>query len=73
MSEIPQQQGPEFEQESGLWRIVDQYMPEDREFLEDMDMFDRLGYVYGTLLSMDEDPDVILAEFGVTERGGDEV
>jgi len=37
-----------------------------------MDEEDQLGYIYGQLLEMGEDPDVILQEFGITEKDEDE-
>ncbi len=39
----------------------------DAGFLEDMDPEDRLGYVYGRLLEIGEDPDQILIESGIIE------
>ena len=67
MSEFLSQPNPEFERETALRRLIEQYLPEDVEFLGDMDDEDKLGYVYGQLLEQGEDPDEILREFGVTE------
>jgi hypothetical protein len=63
MSEFPSEPTPEKKPKSGFWQLVEQYMPEDREYLEDMDERDRLGYVYAQLIGMHLDPDAILAEF----------
>ncbi|HRJ06619.1 MAG TPA: hypothetical protein PK096_02990 [Candidatus Saccharibacteria bacterium] len=72
MSEFPSSSTPEFEREKALRQVIEQYLPEDAEFLADMDEEDQLGYIYGQLLEMGEDPDVILQEFGITEKDEDE-
>ena len=55
----------------GLITIVAEYLDEnDATFLDDMDdEGERIGYVYGRLLELGEDPEVILRDSGVTERG----
>ena len=72
MSEVLSQPNPEFDREEALRQLIEQYLPEDVEFLEDMDEEDTPGYVYGQLLEMGEDPDEILQKFGITE-GSNEV
>ncbi len=72
MSEFLLPSNPELERETALRQVIEQYLPEDAEFLADMDEEDKLGYMYGQLLEMGEDPDEILHEFGVTEEN-DEV
>ncbi len=64
---------PELERARAFASVVEQYLPEDKEFILDMDEEEALGYVYGMLLEMGEDPDVVLREFGVTEENEDEV
>lgn len=72
MGEIPSQPNPEEMLRRALDRLIETYLPDDKEFLEDMDEPDQLGYIYGRLLEGNEDPDEILAEFGITEKN-DEV
>ncbi len=64
---------PERERAQAFVNVVEQYLPDDKEFILDMDEEEALGYVYGMLIEMGEDPDVVLREFGVTEEGDDEV
>ena len=68
MNEFLSQPNPELERETALRQLIEQYLPEDVEFLADMDEEDKLGYIYGQLLEMGENPDEILREFGVTEE-----
>lgn len=68
MNELLPQSNPNLERESALWQLIEQYLPEDIEFLTDMDEEDKLGYIYGQLLEMGENPDEILHKFGVTEE-----
>ena len=72
MNEFSPQSNPESERHIALQRIIERFVPEDAEFLSDMDEEDQLGYIYGQLLEMGEDPDATLYEFGVTE-GNNEV
>lgn len=72
MNEHLSQQNPEFERQAALQQLIEQYLPEDIDFLEEMDEEDKLGYIYGQLLELGEDPDEVLHEFGVTEEN-DEV
>lgn len=55
-----------------LGSVIEQYLPDDTEFLADMDEEEKLSYIYGQSLEMGEDPDEVLHEFGVTE-GSDEI
>ncbi len=73
MSEFMSRSNPELEREAALLRFIEQYFPEDTDFLADMDEEDKLGYIYGQLLEAGQDPDEILQEFGVTEEGDDEI
>lgn len=50
-----------------LAQVVEQYFPEDKEFVMEMDFDDALGFMYGQLLEQGEDPDEVLREMGVTE------
>ena len=64
----------EAERRVALDQLIDQYAPEDKDFIADMDEEETIGYLYGLLLGMGEDPDVVLKDFGVTEDGeNDEV
>ncbi|HET8690317.1 MAG TPA: hypothetical protein VFL81_02680 [Candidatus Saccharimonadales bacterium] len=56
-----------FDREQALADLVENYFPEDAEFLGEMDFDDRLGAVYGQLLELGEDPDAVLTEAGVLE------
>jgi hypothetical protein len=62
-----QEQAAEFDRERALAGVIDQYFPEDKEFLEGHDLDDRIAAVYGMLLEQGEDPDVVLADAGVIE------
>lgn len=73
MSEFISRSNPELEREAALLRVIEQYFPEDTDFLADMDEEDKLGYIYGQLLEAGQDPDEILQEFGVTEEGDNEI
>lgn len=65
---------PEAERAKALGQIIEQYMPDDTDFIAGMDEDEAVGYVYGMLLEMGEDPDTILKDFGVIEEGeSDEV
>lgn len=64
---------PELEAQRGLAKLIEQYFPEDKEFIMDMDFNDALGFVYGQLLEAGEDPEILLQQFGVTEGGDDEI
>lgn len=68
MGEFLAEPGSEAERETGLRSIIEQYFPDDEEFLECMEEPDKIGYIYGSLLEQGDDPDVILQEFGVTEE-----
>ena len=57
----------------GCGGVIENYFPEDMEFylgLEDVE--DLVGTLYGALLEIGEDPDEILAEFGILEGGARE-
>lgn len=60
---------------SGLKELASQYFViDDVEFLDEMDDEEEIiGYIYGRLLELGEDPEEVLNEFGVTERKNDEV
>ena len=68
MNEFSPQPNPESERQAALRRIIERFVPEDAEFLDEMDEEDQLGYIYGQLLEMGENPDEILHAFGVTEE-----
>lgn len=53
----------------GLKELVAEYfVADDAEFIDGMDNeSEQIGYVYGLLLGLGEDPDEVLQEFGVTE------
>lgn len=72
MSEFMPQSNPETERQENLMQLIDRYLPDDKEFVADMDFQDALGFVYGQLLEQGEDPEAILGEFGVIERGEDD-
>lgn len=67
MSEFLTQPNNEEERFLRLGQLIDQYLQDDKEFLDDMDEEDKLNYVYGALLEAGENPDMILHEFGVIE------
>ncbi len=68
MNEYLSPTNPEHERAVGLEQIIELYLTvDDAEFLVDLEPEDRLGYVYGRLLELGADPDLVLAEFGVTE------
>lgn len=59
----------EFERGRALEQIIDNYLGDDKEYLmEEHDLEDRIGAVYGMLLELGEDPDVVLTEAGVLEK-----
>jgi hypothetical protein len=62
----------EFEQKLALNSVIEQYLGDEKEFLEGFDGEDRLGAVYGMLIELGEDPDIILVEAGVLEREGED-
>ena len=67
MGELLQFPDKEQERLRGLANLVEVYFPEDKAFVSDMDFDDALGFVYGQLLEVGEDPLLVLHEFGVTE------
>ena len=68
MSEFePTLDHPEANRYEALAGVIEQYCPEDKEFIIQMDFEEALGYVYGMLLEAGEDPDVVLADCGVIE------
>lgn len=75
MSEFQSQPNPEeaTNHERRLSSLIEQYFPEDTEFVAGLSLEEAIGFVYGQLLELHEDPDEILVEFGVIERGDDEV
>lgn len=65
----------EVERQAGMLRIAGTYF--DPEAVTDLTELyktddERLGYVYGRLLEMGEDPDTVLRQCGITEES-DEV
>lgn len=68
MSEFAPSRNPEFERETALQQVVENYFPEEVEFVADMDFEDALGVVYGQLLETGYDPDEVLHQFGVSEE-----
>ena len=68
------EQAVEFERKRALDVIIAEYLDADEEFLDGHDFEDKVGAVYGMLLELGEDPDVILGEAGVLEKeNNDEV
>lgn len=51
-------------------RLIGDLFPEDKEFLSDLDTEDTVAALYGMILEIGEDPDEILAKYGITELGG---
>jgi hypothetical protein len=52
-----------------LLSVIDEFLDEsDKEFIEDLDFEDALGYVYGRLIDEDYDPDAVLEAAAVTEE-----
>lgn len=76
MSELnpgDQERAEAFDRARALEQIIDSYLQADKEYLmEEHDLDDRVGAVYGMLLEMGEDPDIILVEAGVLEKEGDD-
>ena len=62
------EQAVEFERKRALDVIIAEYLEADEEFLDGHDFEDKVGAVYGMLLELGEDPDVILGEAGVLEQ-----
>lgn len=64
----------EFDRQRALNTVIEEYFPEDKEFLDGFGLEDKVGTVYGMLLELNEDADAVLAESGVLEKAeGDEV
>lgn len=58
-----------FDRGRALEQIIDSYLGDDKEYLlEEHDLEDRIGAVYGMLLELGEDPDIVLTEAGVLEK-----
>ena len=73
MSELePTPQNPERDRLAALAEVVEQYFPDDKEFVTELDFEEALGFVYGQLLETGEDPDTVLVEAGVIEKEGDD-
>lgn len=54
--------------EEGMAQLALEHLTQDdKDFLQDLDEEERVGYVYGRLLEEGEDPDEILIKFGVIE------
>lgn len=64
---------PEEESRSGLELLIDNFFPEDSDFLAGLDEEDKLGAVYGQLLEIGEDPDEVFARYGITDGDENEV
>jgi hypothetical protein len=47
--------------------VIGEYLPDDAEFLAELDKEDRLGAVYGLLIENGLDPDEILKGLGIIE------
>lgn len=60
------------ESQRGLKELMDAYFPEEWEFVEGLHFEEALGYVYGVLLELGEDPDEVLNEFGIILPTGEE-
>lgn len=75
MNELEPQLNPDeaFERMRSLANLIEQYFPNDKEFILGLDFEEALGFVYGQLLDVNEDPDVILMDCGVIERTSYEV
>lgn len=74
MSEFePIPTNPERDRLATLAAVVEEYFPEDKEFVTGLDFEEALGFVYGQLLEQGEDPDVVLVEAGVVEGEDHEV
>ena len=69
----PLPSNPERDRFAALAALVEQYFPDDKEFISELDFEEALGFVYGQLLETGNDPDEVLYEFGVIEREEDEV
>jgi hypothetical protein len=67
MSEMQPQLDHEHAREVAFASLVEQYFPKDKAFIMEMDFDDALGFIYGQLMEIGEDPDTVLQEFGVTE------
>lgn len=64
-----QEQAVEFDREKALDQVIELYLADDKEFLNDEhDLEERVGAVYGMLLELDEDPDQILQDVGVLDK-----
>lgn len=64
-----QEQNFESERQIGLRALIAERLDaEDAEFIDGMDdQAEIIGYVYGRLLEIGEDPDKLLEEFGIIE------
>jgi len=69
------QSTPELDRLMAMQRVVERYFPEDVEFIvrELLDEEDEVSFLYGQLLEIGEDPDEVLAQFGIIEGGEGEV
>lgn len=60
----------ERERADGILEICARFMDqEDVEYIAVLDEQETIDYLYGRLLDMGEDPDEILAQYGVIEGG----
>ena len=50
-----------------LDEIIAEYFPDDSEFLGDFNDDDLLGYLYGQLIEIGEDPDKVFAKYNIVE------
>ncbi len=67
MSEHLPQEDHDLERMVRLNRLLETHFPDDIEFIMGMDEQDALGFVYGQLLELGEDPDEVLEQHGITE------
>lgn len=62
----------EFECRRALQNVIEEYFDEHQDFLEGFDLEERVGAVYGMLLEIGEDPDVVMIEAGVFVKEDDD-
>lgn len=68
-NESGQERAEAFDMERALNQVIEDYFQADAEFLYEHDVDERVGAVYGMLLEIGEDPDMILGDAGVLEGG----
>lgn len=67
-----QERAAEFDRERALDSVITEYFADDKDFLAEHEFEDRIGAVYGMLLEVGEDPDVVLGEAGIMEEEDNE-